>query len=207
MKRQRYPAPRHVSHGMKRSLLLVTILAAAALIAAAYLYLQSRPQSLAELIAAAKRGGKTPLLVAGKTGGDIDVKYTCQGEDVSPPISWKPVPGAAGYALIVYDPDAPRGVFIHWLIYNIPSTVSSLPEGVPPAPLTKLGLQGLNDFHRLGYGGPCPPPGPPHHYHFLLLALDSKLDLRPGATARELLEAARGHVIAYGEAVLTYRRG
>ncbi len=138
-------------------------------------------------------------------GTSIPRKYTCDGADISPPLEWGDVPeGAVSLVLIVYDPDAPRGIFYHWILYNIPPTLKGLPEGVPKDPETEFGLQGKNDFGYIGYGGPCPPPGRRHRYVFLLLALDKKLELPPEATVTKVMEACRGHVIAYACLVGVY---
>ncbi len=127
----------------------------------------------------------------------IPVKYTCNGEDVSPPLTWKGQPeSVVSYVLIVDDPDAPRGTFTHWVLYNIPGSLTSLPENVPKKSVTDYGLQGRNSFGRIGYGGPCPPPGKPHRYIFKLYALDVKLDLGAGATKKQVLRAMEGHIIS-----------
>ncbi len=140
--------------------------------------------------------------------GRIPAKYTCDGEDVSPPLYWSPGPTATeSYALIVDDPDAPGGTFTHWLMYNIPFNVTRLEEHV-----TALGrlddgtLQGKNSYGRIGYGGPCPPPGSPHHYRFNVYALDTRLKLGPGAPGDDLARAMRGHVLAQGELTGIYGR-
>ncbi len=140
-------------------------------------------------------------------GERIPVKYTCDGEDVSPPLEWEPLKGVKSYALIVEDPDAPMGTFTHWVLYDIPGDVRSLPEGVPKEGETRYGKQGLNDFGRIGYGGPCPPPGKPHRYFFKLYALDTVLNLKPGLKRGEVLAAIKGHVIAQAELMGTYGRG
>jgi len=139
-------------------------------------------------------------------GGEIPVKYTCKGEDLSPPLSWSGVPeGAKSLVLICDDPDAPRGTFVHWVVYNIPSSASGLPEGVPAEPSLEDGtLQGTNHFGKIGYGGPCPPPGPAHRYFFKLYALDTTLELPPGATKEQVLKAMEGHVLAETELVGTF---
>lgn len=143
-------------------------------------------------------------------GERIPQRYTCDGEDVSPPLEWSRAPAStASYALIVYDPDAPRGTFIHWVIYDIPRELAALPEGVPRDPVVEgLGLQGRNDFGKLGYGGPCPPHGDrPHRYVFALHALDIEtLGLGPGARADDVLEHIKGHVIGYAVLTGTYSR-
>ncbi len=141
-------------------------------------------------------------------GEAIPQKYTCDGLDVSPPLSWNGAPeGTQEWALIVDDPDAPAKVWVHWVLYNLDASAESLEADVPTTDSLQGGaLQGKNDFDRWGYGGPCPPSGPPHRYRFTLYALDSKLDLRPGATKEELLNAMKGHIL--GESRLTglYKR-
>jgi len=136
-------------------------------------------------------------------GGYIPRKYTCEGDDVSPPLSWEDYPSETkSFVLIVEDPDAPRGVFTHWIAYNIPADVNMLEEGVERVEKLPSGImQGVNDFGRIGYGGPCPPPGKPHRYVFKLYALDVVLDLEPGASKDEVLKAMSGHILA--EATLT----
>lgn len=142
-------------------------------------------------------------------GEFIPVKYTCDGEDVSPPLFFVEVPETAkSFALLVEDPDAPVGVFTHWLIYDIPSNFSGLPEDVPPAPILEYGIkQGFNDFNVIGYRGPCPPPGKPHRYFFILFALDVEtLELPAGVTKEQFLSAVDGHVITRDEFVGIYGR-
>jgi Raf kinase inhibitor-like YbhB/YbcL family protein len=140
-------------------------------------------------------------------GGEIPVIYTCDGANRSPALSWEGIPeGTAGIALIMDDPDAPSGTFLHWLIYNIPPDRTGLPEGVPPHPALPDGsVQGMNSFRRVGYGGPCPPPGKPHRYFFRVYALGSRPG--PGLDDRPRFERAiQGHVLAAGILMGTYRR-
>jgi hypothetical protein len=143
-------------------------------------------------------------------GGTIPVRYTCEGEDVSPPLAWSGAPeGTKSFALVVDDPDAPRGTFDHWIVYEIPSHAAALPEGVGPSPrLENLGgsLQGKNGFGNVGWGGPCPPPGRPHRYVFRLLALDAVLSLEPGVERQALERALEGHVLATAELAGTFGR-
>lgn len=143
-------------------------------------------------------------------GAAIPVGYTCKSAQVkSPPLAWKGLPGdAKTLVLIVKDPDAPNGTFIHWVVYNLPASLTGLDANVPSIEkLANGGLQGVNGLSQIGYKGPCPPPGsPPHHYHFELSALDTALDLKPGATAAEVEAAAKGHVEATGELVGTFAR-
>lgn len=140
-------------------------------------------------------------------GEAIPTKYAYAGENKSPPLLWSGAPdGVAAYVLIVYDPDAPGGTFYHWLLYDIPTDVSELPEGVPRSPETEYGLQGRNDFGNIGYDGPHPPLGSTHRYVFLLLALDEEVELPPGAGPEDVLRACEGHVIAYAELIGIYAR-
>jgi hypothetical protein len=141
-------------------------------------------------------------------GQTIPVKFTCDGGDISPPLQWKNAPAnVKSFALIADDPDAPMGTWVHWVIYDLPAATSALPEDVAkskdPARNAK---QGINDFKRLGYGGPCPPPGKAHRYFFKLYALDTPLELKPGATKNELLKAMEGHVLAQGQLMGKYQR-
>jgi len=145
-------------------------------------------------------------------GERISIKYTCEGSDISPEINIDHVPdNAKSLILIVYDPDAPIGWFTHWILYNIPPHATSIPEAAGKkgkATLPGLGIQGTNDFGIIGYGGPCPPRGHGvHRYVFMVLALDiDHLDLDPGANYKELIDAARTHIIAYGYTYGTYSR-
>ena len=142
------------------------------------------------------------------SGGTIPKKYTCDGPDVSPPLGWKDAPaGAQTFALIADDPDAPAGTWVHWVIYNIPSSAKELKEGVQKIEQLPDGsLQGRNDFRKIGYGGPCPPPGKPHRYFFKLYALGTKLNLKPGATKAEVENAIKGHTLAQAELMGKYGR-
>jgi Raf kinase inhibitor-like YbhB/YbcL family protein len=144
-------------------------------------------------------------------GGDsIPRQFTCDGADVSPPLGWlAPPSGTASFALIVEDPDAPGGTYIHWVLYDLPGAMASLPEAVPKgAELPQLGgaKQGRTSFGRTGYGGPCPPPGPAHHYHFLLFALNAKLGLAAGATRDQVMTAMQAHELGRAELVGLYAR-
>ena len=140
-------------------------------------------------------------------GGSIPKKHTCDGADLSPALAWASAPaGTKSLALIADDPDAPVGTWTHWIAWNIPPE-GALPEGI--AKVENLGdgtRQGKNDFKRIGYGGPCPPPGKPHRYFFKLYALDDKLDLKPGASRNELERAMQGHVQSQTELMGKYGR-
>ncbi|MCY0874425.1 MAG: YbhB/YbcL family Raf kinase inhibitor-like protein [Acidianus infernus] len=135
----------------------------------------------------------------------IPVKYTCDGEDISPPLEWDKVDNAKTYAIIVEDPDAPAGTFIHWVIYNIKG--NSLPENVPKKEKSEYGIQGINDFERIGYNGPCPPrTHGAHRYYFNVYALDTELDYKSKITADELKEMMEGHILATGSIMGKYKR-
>jgi Raf kinase inhibitor-like YbhB/YbcL family protein len=143
-------------------------------------------------------------------GSFIPKKFTCEGEDVNPPIFIGNIsPEAKSLVIIVDDPDAPAGTFTHWIAWNIPPR-GEIPEAVPAEGTVKSPIpmiQGRNDFGKIGYGGPCPPRGHGiHHYHFKVYALDTTLDLEPGATRKELAKAMDGHVIQWGELVGLYER-
>jgi Raf kinase inhibitor-like YbhB/YbcL family protein len=146
--------------------------------------------------------------VAFRDGERVPVRHTCDGEDLSPPLAWTGVPvETRSFALISDDPDAPRGTWVHWLIWNLPADTVELKEGVPPGPELKSGArQGLNDGGEMGYGGPCPPPGKAHRYFFRLYALDTTLNLQPGVRRPELDTAIGGHVLAQATIMGTYER-
>ena len=141
-------------------------------------------------------------------GGAIPARFTCDGADVSPRLQWTDPPaGAKGFALIVDDPDAPGGIWVHWVLYGMNGALRSLPEGVAAREVVAgLGTQGVNDFRRLGYGGPCPPPGPAHRYLFHLYALDGEVALAPGKTKAEVLKAIEGRVLGRTELLGRYQR-
>ncbi len=142
-----------------------------------------------------------------ENGGMIPSKYTCDGEDISPPISWSGLPeGTKSIAIINDDPDAPMGTWVHWVIYNIPHTAKGLPENIKRIEKLPDGtLQGKNSGGRIGYGGPCPPSGT-HRYFFKIYALDKVLDLKPGATKETLLSAMKGHILAESQFYGKYSR-
>ncbi|HEC81165.1 MAG TPA: YbhB/YbcL family Raf kinase inhibitor-like protein [Thermoplasmatales archaeon] len=137
-----------------------------------------------------------------ENGGVIPMEYTCDGTDVSPPLNFSGTPeNAESLVLIMYDPDAPSGTFTHWLVWNIPVATKGFSEGekiVYP--------QGTNGFGVTGYRGPCPPSGATHRYFFKIYALDTKLDLKPGATREQLENAMSGHILAEGQLMGTYSR-
>lgn len=138
----------------------------------------------------------------------IPPQYTCDGEDVSPPMTWLGVPEEAKtLALIFEDIDSVEGVWSHWVVFDVPPGVNMLPEGVPPSKsLPQGGLQGRNDFDNFGYGGPCPSDGKTHRYVVRLYALDSELGLEPGATREEVLDRMEGYVLQQSELMGRYKR-
>lgn len=138
-----------------------------------------------------------------RDGGSIPKEFTCDGRDVSPALAWTDPPaGTKSLALIVDDPDAPAGTWVHWLLYDLPADTRKLPEDMPKAREFPNGArQGGNDFGKIGYNGPCPPRGSAHRYVFKLYALDSKTDLKSGATKNELERAMRRHILAQAELI------
>jgi Raf kinase inhibitor-like YbhB/YbcL family protein len=140
-------------------------------------------------------------------GEPIPPKYTCDGQDISPPLQWSDPPqGTQNLALICDDPDAPVGTWVHWVLYNLPAKARSLPEAVPAeAELPDGSRHGKNGWGRLDYGGPCPPSGT-HRYFFKLYALDTVLDLKAGADKKQVLKAVEGHILAQAELMGVYSR-
>lgn len=141
-------------------------------------------------------------------GMTIPKQYTGDGEDQSPPLGWsEPPAGAKSISLICDDPDAPRGTWIHWVLFNLPPQTRDLEEGIPTtATLSSGAKQGRNDFGNIGYGGPAPPKGKAHRYFFKLYALGVTLDLPSGATKAQLEHAMNGHILAEGHLMGTYQR-
>lgn len=141
-------------------------------------------------------------------GATIPKQYTGDGADQSPPLHWsEPPQGTKSLALICDDPDAPRGTWVHWVLFNLPAQTRELEKGVPTKQTLDSGAkQGKNDFDQIGYGGPAPPKGKPHRYFFKLYALDTVLDLPPGATKAQLVEAMKGHILAEGQLMGKYGR-
>jgi len=140
-------------------------------------------------------------------GGLIPAKYTCDGADVSPPLQWDAVPeGTRSIALICDDPDAPMGTWVHWVLFNLPSDAKELAENIPTEETLPNGAkQGVNDFGRVGYGGPCPPGGT-HRYFFKIYALDTEVGLQAGADKRRLLKTMEGHILGQGQLIGKYKR-
>jgi Raf kinase inhibitor-like YbhB/YbcL family protein len=143
-----------------------------------------------------------------REGEAIPRHFTCDGEDVSPPLSWIEVPKEArSLALICDDPDAPAGTWVHWVLWNLPPSTPTLPEGVPKEARLPGGIQqGKNSWPRTGYNGPCPPPGKPHRYFFKLYALDTELSLPDGGGKSAVENAMKGHILAQAQLIGTYGR-
>jgi Raf kinase inhibitor-like YbhB/YbcL family protein len=142
-------------------------------------------------------------------GGNIPEKYTCQGRDLSPPLIWSGLPPeTVSLALVCADPDSLGGDWVHWVIFNIPTSLSSLREGIPREGIVGGDArQGMNDFREIGYRGPCPPPGKPHRYHFKLYALDTEFLLPPGSSRDKLLQVMGGHILGTAQLVGLFGRG
>ncbi len=143
-----------------------------------------------------------------QAGATIPKPYTGDGADRSPPLRWsEPPAGTKSLALICDDPDAPRGTWVHWVLFNLPASIRELEEGVPTKETLDNGAkQGKNDFGKIGYGGPAPPKGKPHRYFFKLYALDTTLDLPAGTTKAQLEKTMQGHILAEGQLMGIYRR-
>lgn len=146
-----------------------------------------------------------------KPDGLIPARHTCDGEDVSPRLDWTPVPAAKAFALIMDDPDAPAGTWVHWVLYDIPAATVHLDEGLPKtdtllATAKHGACWGVDRFERVGYSGPCPPPGKPHRYFFKLYALSAMLGLKPKATKSQVLAAMDGKVIESAQLIGKFGR-
>ena len=164
-----------------------------------------------EVISDAKGAAKMPFSISTPSfsqGGEIPRKFTCDGADVSPELTWTgPPAGTQSFALIADDPDAPVGTWTHWVLYDLPAPTTALAEGVSKVDEVPTGgRQGRNDFRKIGYGGPCPPPGKPHRYFFKLYALDRMLNLKPGSSKQDIEQAMQDHILGKAEVMGTYRR-
>jgi Raf kinase inhibitor-like YbhB/YbcL family protein len=157
------------------------------------------------------KGGLKMVIIISSTafedGDMIPRDHTCDGRDISPPLAWTGVPeGTKSLAIICDDPDAPMGTWVHWVLFNIPATANGLPRGIPADRVLENGaIHGINDFRRLGYGGPCPPGGT-HRYYFKIYALDTELVQEPGLSKAKLLKAMDGHIMAEGQLMGRYKR-
>jgi Raf kinase inhibitor-like YbhB/YbcL family protein len=143
-----------------------------------------------------------------KEGETIPKPYTGDGKDTSPPLRWTDPPQATqSFAVICDDPDAPRGTWVHWVLFNLSAEARELPEAVPTEKTLASGAkQGTNDFRNIGYGGPAPPRGKPHRYFFKVYALDTSLNVPPGTTKAQVVTAMQGHVLAEGQLMGKYAR-
>ena len=160
---------------------------------------------------AQEKGGTMSLQItsaAFSAGETIPKKFTCDGPDVSPKLTWNEPPAKTqSFTLIMDDPDAPVGTWVHWVLFDLPADTKELSEGVAKQDQLSNGArQGRNDFGKIGYGGPCPPQGKPHRYFFKLYALDSKLNLKAGATKADVERAMKGHILAQAELMGRYGR-
>ena len=170
----------------------------------------AKRQPTAQTATSTPKADKTEITLtsgAFKEGQSIPAPYTCDGVNISPPLEWSGVPKTAKtVAIVVDDPDAPSGTWVHWVLYNLPAGNIGLVENVPATESLKAGgFQGKNDFGKIGYGGPCPPSGT-HRYFFRVYALDSELPLKAGASKAELMKAMEGHIVLQGQLMGTYRR-
>jgi Raf kinase inhibitor-like YbhB/YbcL family protein len=155
------------------------------------------------------RSAEMVLTSAGfEDGARIPAEFSCEGDNRSPPLSWRGAPvQARSYALVCDDPDAPRGTYTHWLLFNIPGDAVELKPGVPNEPELPSGARhGRNSAGTSAYTGPCPPPGKPHRYFFRLYALDISLNLQPGASKGQLEQAMDQHILSQGTIMGTYQR-
>ena len=178
-----------------------------------WLFIASLLLALSNLSAQTARTGAESMSMQLSTtsfspGGTIPNKYTCDGLDLSPALSWSGAPQATkAFALIADDPDAPAGTWTHWLIWNIPASTHELQEGLPKtAQLADGSRQGRNDFRKVGYNGPCPPPGRPHRYYFKLFALGAPLEVKPGEARDEVESAIKQHTLERAEVMGRYGR-
>ncbi len=166
------------------------------------------PVTASEVVPAEAASAIAVTSAAFEHEGSIPAKYTCDGDDRSPAMAFEHVPeSAASLALICDDPDAPMGTWVHWVLIDLPPGTAALPEGAQPGDAAVGGIDGENSWKKLGYGGPCPPRGPAHRYFFRVYALDTRLELREGATRKQVDAAMEGHVLAEGVLIGTYARG
>jgi len=168
--------------------------------------------ALAATCTADPQGGVTMTLQLKSSdfssGASIPKQFTCDGTDISPALAWNDPPAKTqSFALIADDPDAPVGTWVHWVLFDLSADARTLPQNVPKQEqLADGSRQGRNDFRKIGYGGPCPPSGKPHRYFFKLYALDTKLNLQPGVTKKDVERAMQGHILAQGEWMGRYAR-
>jgi Raf kinase inhibitor-like YbhB/YbcL family protein len=185
------------------------LLFVAAMLCAAIL--PGNAQTLAGSAGSAREGGAMSFKLtssAFENGATIPKQFTCDGTDLSPALEWSGAPEKTkSFSLIVDDPDAPVGTWVHWVLYDLPADAKQLGEGVAKEEQLANGAQqGRNDFRRIGYGGPCPPAGPAHRYFFKLYALDAMLNLKAGASKADVEKAMAGHVLAQAALMGRYKR-
>ncbi|HSY71938.1 MAG TPA: YbhB/YbcL family Raf kinase inhibitor-like protein [Alloacidobacterium sp.] len=168
-----------------------------------------RNQSRRDFVAAGAVPALTITSSSFADGSSIPAKFTCDGGDNSPQLSFSAPPsGTKSFLLVADDPDSPAGSFTHWVLFNLPPSLRDLPEGASRrADVLQGAVQGNNDFDKVGYIGPCPPGWSPHHYRFRVYALDTMLGFSQGATKEEVTQAAQGHVLAEGKWTGLYKRG
>jgi Raf kinase inhibitor-like YbhB/YbcL family protein len=192
--------------GQRRILKLIAIVAAGIALVIAFVFVRTHSALRATPREATMSFALTTP--AFETGGWIPADCTCDGKDTSPLLAWThPPAGTKSFALIVDDPDAPGKTWVHWLLYDLPPDTSGLPENMPREMVFENGSeQGKNDFHNVGYNGPCPPKGKPHRYFFRLYSLDTLLHLMPGANRSALDRAMQGHILGKTELMGRYQR-
>jgi Raf kinase inhibitor-like YbhB/YbcL family protein len=166
----------------------------------------------ASLPSNAQKGARAMSLrlssAAFEAGGTIPKQFTCDGPDLSPALEWSGAPpNTRSFSLLVDDPDAPAGTWVHWVLYDLPAETNQLAEGVPKdEQLSNGARQGKNDFRRIGYGGPCPPPGRAHRYFFKLYALDASLNLNAGASKADVEKTMAGRILAQATLMGRYKK-
>lgn len=192
-----YSQPARTIH--KIAFALAVCAAVGFVLAASAVVMQPPPQSAKQMQVTS---------AAFKNNESIPEQYTCEGKNISPPLAWTGAPaGTRSFVLIVDDPDAPHGVWTHWVVFDLPADTTALAEDTPKSQsITGDAKQGTNDFKQVGYGGPCPPPGKPHRYFFKLYALDTTLDLKPGSSKNQVEAALAQHVLAQGQLIGIYQR-
>lgn len=196
---------------MKKSILTISlIIVVIILMISIYFYISKSISPKKEIIDDVLKKNHNVIHVYSNDFSDqnyISPQYTCDGADVSPDLRWENIPSnTKSIAIIVYDPDAPKDYFIHWLVYNIPPNIYNLPQSSSPKGPMLLGGEGKNDFGKIGYGGPCPPHGATHKYIYLVVALDSFIHVDKNTSQLKLLNLIRDHAIAYGYITVLYKR-
>ncbi len=190
--------------GRGKYLVVAVIIVAIVVAAVVGINLMRRGTSIDDFVAnylgVSKSLNKIVVTTSFSEGSRVPSKYTCVGEDVSPPVRIGNVPSSTrSLAVIMVDPDAPRGPFIHWVLYNLRPETNEIPENIPKVvKVGNLGYQAINDFRRVGYGGPCPPSGSTHRYVIIVIALNTAPNIKAPITGEEFLSIIKGKVIAYG---------